>query len=198
MRVFQSWWQQVVAQYRIVRCNQIRFRPLRVATLIAAGALGLIICIQLAPVGFRSWRIFYNVSRSVPAGWYRVHKRSEIQRGDTLLLCLPQDTGRYAVRRGYVRQGTCPGGAGRIGKPVLAITGDTVIVEQRGVSINDSLWVWAPAQLRDRLGRPMDAALGRHVLQLNECFLLSTHSTRSYDSRYFGPVPCTQPFFVLQ
>ncbi len=176
----------------------MRFKALLVATLLIASALGFVVCIKHAPIGFRSWGVFLNMSNSMSRGWYRIEKRPFVQRGDTLLVCLPRTIGEFAVRRSYVRRGTCPGKTGRIGKPVRAIAGDTVVVDARGVTVNQALPIMAPIQLRDRRGRRMHMALGRHVLQPNECFLLSTHSVHSYDSRYFGPVRCTPPYYVLR
>lgn len=173
-------------------------RCMQIATLLIAGPIIVMLYMVYSPTGFRSWGIFYNSSESLPRGWYRVEKRQGIRRGDTLLTCLPPEIGRFAVRRGYVLPGRCPGGTGYIGKPVRAIAGDTVTVNRHAVTINSWAPVIAPAQQRDRRGRTINGLTGRHVLKSNECFILSTNSPHSFDSRYFGAVPCTPPFFVLQ
>ncbi|MDE2956441.1 MAG: S26 family signal peptidase [Bacteroidota bacterium] len=140
----------------------------------------------------------YNTSASIPEGWYVKQTADTLTRGDILRLCLPASVGRAAVRKGYVHRGSCPGGSRRVGKPVAAIGGDTVRVLTDSIQINRGPPIRAEIQLRDRRGRRMDRVTGRIVLQQNECFLLSTESPFSYDSRYFGPVACHGPYQILR
>ena len=141
--------------------------------------------------------LYYNGSASIPAGWYEMQVQDTLARGDIVRLCLPPAIGRYAVRRGYVHRGTCDGGSRRIGKPVMAAAGDTLLISLKGVQINGGPLLKAPLQLRDRRGKLMPRRVGRQILQPGECFLLSTFNQLSFDSRYYGPVPCRSPFQVL-
>ena len=142
--------------------------------------------------------LYYNASDSIPEGWYVIQMTDTLARGDVLRLCLPAPVGRAAVRKGYVHRGSCPGGSRRVGKPVMAIGGDTVLMITDSIQVNQGPPIQAQIQLRDRRGRLMDRATGRMVLQRNECFLLSTHSQFSFDSRYFGPVGCHPPYQILR
>ena len=142
--------------------------------------------------------LYYNGSPSIPAGWYALQVQDTLGDGDIVRLCLPPAIGRYAVRRGYVHRGTCDGGSRRIGKPVVAAAGDTLVISSRGVQVNGGPLLKAPLQRRDRRGKLMPRAVGRQILQPGECFLLSTFNQLSFDSRYYGPVPCRSPFQVLR
>ena len=89
-------------------------------------------------------------------------------------------------------------------KPVAAAEGDVVTVAGSGVSVNGEL-VQGTAQLsRDSAGRPMQPfQAGTYQVGAGEVWLLSGHDPRSFDSRYFGPVPAVQvqgvarPLWVL-
>lgn len=150
----------------------------------------LVLCAGCSP-------LFYNTSDSIPAGWYVMDATDTLMRGDIVRLCLPPQLGRRAVRKDYVHRGSCPGGSRRIGKPVVAVAGDTVIVAEDSIQINHEPPIYAPIQFQDRRGRVMIRTTERAVLNSGECFLLSSHSQFSFDSRYFGPVPCNPPYQVL-
>ncbi len=145
------------------------------------------------PVGKASLPLFLNTSNSLPSGLYHVTKVPDLRYGQILRMCLPSRLGRMAVARGYLRQGNCPGGAARIGKPLIALPGDTVQVTDERVRVFGRKEFDVPVYAQDRRGRSLSNAMGIHVLQFGECFLLSTHSPFSYDSRYYGPIPCGSP-----
>ena len=150
-----------------------------------------------APVGYTSPPLFLNTSTSLPRGWYRITKSADLARGQVLRLCLPASLGRYAIERGYVRSGTCAGGAARVGKSIVALAGDSVAVRADGIQVNDDAAIRVQMQARDRRGRRMATATGTYVLGDGECFLLSRHSPFSFDSRYFGPVSCGEPPYSI-
>lgn len=156
------------------------------------------VAVQSLPVGRMSLPLFVNTSASLPFGFYRVTKVANLKRGDVLRTCLPDTLSQFAVRRGYLRQGTCSGGSTRIGKPVIALQGDTVLVSDQYIQVKGHGGFETPIYERDRRGRRLSNAIGIHVLSPGTCFLLSTHSAFSYDSRYYGPVPCgSPPHYVL-
>ena len=166
--------------------------------LIISGFSLVAIGVHFLPLGLTSPPLFVNTSSSLPAGFYRVTKVSAIKRGHVLRTCLPDSLNQIAVRRGYLRQGACPGGAAHIGKPVIAIQGDTVVVSDQATQVNSLQYLQAPVHTHDRRANELTNAMGTHVLKPGECFLLSTYSVRSYDSRYYGPVPCgIPPYYIL-
>jgi conjugative transfer signal peptidase TraF len=124
-------------------------------------------------------------------GIYRTSAAAGVPgRGSIVVLCLPMSIGRFARERGYVGSGPCPGGAGRLGKIVAAVAGDTVDVEARGVVINGRLIEASEPRARDHAGRPLTrVAPGPRVVPAGMVFLLATRHPLSFDSRYYGAVP---------
>ncbi len=149
------------------------------------------------PVGKTSLPLFLNTSNSLPPGLYHVTKVSDLRYGQILRMCLPSRLGQMAVKRGYLRQGNCPGGAAQIGKHLIALPGDTVQVTDERIRVFGHEEFNAPVYAQDRRGQGLSNAMGIHVLQSGECFLLSTHSPFSFDSRYYGPVPCGFPPYAM-
>src|SRR5881296_3871198 len=77
-----------------------------------------------------------NLTGSLPVGLYVAAGGTPV-RGALVLVCLPPEVAAFASARGYVpRGGACPGGVLLIGKPVLAIAGDTVTVTPTGLLVN--------------------------------------------------------------
>ncbi len=180
-----------------MRCRT-SFRLQFVVILIVCGFTVTAMIIQSAPAGRVSFPLFVNTSTSLPLGFYRVTKVFDLKRGYVLRTCLPAKVGQAAVRRGYVRRGTCPSGSARIGKPIVALQGDTVVVSDGRIQVRGWGDHEALIYAHDRRGRSLANALGTHILQPGECFLLSTHSPFSYDSRYYGPISCGKPpYFIL-
>jgi conjugative transfer signal peptidase TraF len=134
----------------------------------------------------------FNSTPSMPIGLWRVAAtEGPLQRGDNVIVC-PPDTAavRTGTRRGYIQPGLCPGGYEPLVKPVAAVVGDVVTVSVAGVAVNGQQ-VTNTAQLAQdsagRVLRPFPA--GAYAVAAGEVWLLSGHDPRSFDSRYFGPVP---------
>lgn len=180
-----------------MRCH-MPSRPQIVGVLVVCSFVVTAVVIQFAPVGRVSWPLFVNTSDSLPLGFYRITKVFDLQRGYVLRTCLPAEVGQSAVQRGYVRRGSCPNGSARIGKPIIALQGDTVVVSDGRIQVQGWGDHEAPIYAHDRRGRSLANATGMHILQPGECFLLSRHNPFSYDSRYYGPVSCGEPpYFIL-
>ena len=130
-----------------------------------------------------------NLSGSMPVGLYLIAREPPV-RGSIVLACLRMDVAQLAMARGYVpRGGSCPGGAMPVGKPVLAVAGDTVAVLVEGLQLNGAPVPNSGALLADRNGRPLPKLpIGRHVVRDGEFWLVSNYSPFSFDSRYFGPM----------
>lgn len=159
--------------------------------------LALISVILVAPPGFVTPPFFYNETPSLPKGYYYAVKTDSLEVGDLVRVCVPESWAQLARQRGYLGRGNCGGGSTPIGKMVVATAGDTVDVSPDGVRVGGhSLSGSAPHRI-DSQGRPLDVALGRHILGPKECFVLSTLYGLSFDSRYFGPVACEVPHYVL-
>ena len=149
----------------------------------------------------------FNATPSMPVGFWRmVPNHAQLQRGEIVVVC-PPDTAplRMGQERGYIAPGTCPGGSEPLVKPIAAVSGDVVAVSTAGVAVNGSS-VPGTAQLsRDSAGRPLrQVPAGAYPVAPGEVWLLSGHDPRSFDSRYFGPVPqanvqgVARPLMVLR
>ena len=126
----------------------------------------------------------FNATSLMPIGlWRMVPNDVRLRRGDVVVVC-PPDTAllQMGQERGYIPPGNCPGGS--------AVGGDVVAVSPAGVVVNDRP-IPNTAQLsRDSVGRPLKPiSAGAYRVARGELWLLSGHDPRSFDSRYFGPVP---------
>src|SRR5688500_8031342 len=105
---------------------------------------------------------------------------------------------------GYICTGSYADGSAPIGKRVAARHGDTVDVTAAGIAVNGRPIPNTRTLRTDSDGRSLPHLThGRYLVSTDEVWLLSTHSTRSFDSRYFGPVRSdlivnrVRPVFVL-
>ncbi len=75
-------------------------------------------------------------------------------------------------------------------KGIVAIAGDEVELGESWVAVNGTIIDRTPLRAVDTLGRPLSHfPLGRWVVGPGEVWVLGSLRERSWDSRYFGPVP---------
>src|SRR6266853_6090616 len=130
-----------------------------------------------------------NLSGSMPIGLYRV-STEPAARGAMVLACLPMDVAVVARSRGYVPHGTCPGATAPIGKVVLAMVGDAVEVTTEGLLVNGRPVQNTKPLPVDAVGRSLRRFPdGTYIVGRDDVWLYSPYSKRSFDSRYFGPLP---------
>ncbi|WP_338578680.1 conjugative transfer signal peptidase TraF (plasmid) [Brevundimonas olei] len=130
-----------------------------------------------------------NITDSMPVGVWRVQADAMPARGDAAWACPPlHESVRFAVKVGYLRPGFCPGGVVPVLKTVVALPGDHIAVSKAGVVVNHNL-LPASAPLPFAPGIIPRAVEGEGTVKPGEAWLVSTYNPRSYDSRYFGPVP---------
>ena len=115
-----------------------------------------------------------------------------IRPGMLVLLCLPPRVATFGRSRRYLPGGNCPGGMAPVGKPVFAVGGDTVVVSA-GILARNGVPVPASRALAvDAAGRPLTSLPdGTYPALRGNLRVLATRSPRSWDSRYFGPVPAS-------
>ncbi|ADP72018.1 conjugative transfer signal peptidase TraF [Rhodomicrobium vannielii ATCC 17100] len=133
----------------------------------------------------------FNETPSVPVGVWRVRPvNGPLERGQIVSVC-PPPTGVFleAKARGYLSEGSCPGGLEPMLKPIAALEGDVVEQTSEGLRLNGRLLPHSLASSADSEGRPLPKLCARSlVISKGEVFLVSRHE-RSFDSRYFGPLP---------
>jgi len=134
--------------------------------------------------GFFGLRI--NTSPSLPVGLYVVTTD-----GSAILLefCPAEPFAALSLVRGYRDAGSCRDGGAPLLKPVVATAGDTVELSARGISVNGLLLSNTAPLSKDAKGRPLTAwPFGRYPVNPGAVWVASTYNSRSFDSRYFGPV----------
>jgi conjugative transfer signal peptidase TraF len=142
-------------------------------------ATGSLLALGWAAITTSPPKIVYNVSDSVPIGWYRITATSTVTAGDLLLVRLPVEAMTLAAQRGYL-----PANVPLL-KTVAAVAPQRVCVNGDQVRV-DGLLV-ARQLRRDRQVRALPVWRGCRRLMGEELFLLGSHP-ESFDSRYFGPV----------
>ena len=160
---------------------------LKVAFVILAGAL----------LGYVAG-VRFTMTPSMPSGFYQLREGS-LAKGTMVLFCPPVSAAAFAVERGYLHRGACEGGTEPLGKYVLGLPGDTIWVQPEGIALNGAAIPASSVYHRDRLGRELlHIPFGQHVVGEDSLFLFSSHHPRSFDSRYFGPVPRSSVISVIR
>ena len=164
----------------------------RLVGLIGCAASGCVLSVVLHGEGIR-----INLSPSAPVGVFLatpvVAERqgsAQLQRGMLVAVCLPERVAEWGRARRYLMRGSCSDGTAPVGKTILAESGDTVTATADGLAVDGRLVCNTRPLAQDRDGRPIARVPdGRYAVGAGEIWLISTYTTRSWDSRYFGPVP---------
>ena len=157
-----------------------RLRRIRRVTLAAAGVS--IATFQLT--GFLGLRI--NTSPSLPMGLYIITADAD---ADLVEFCPVEPFATLSIVRGYRSPGTCGDGTAPLLKPIAATSGDVVEVSSFGLSVNGALLPNTAPLATDTKGRHLEAwPSGRYVVAPGTIWVASFYHSRSFDSRYFGPV----------
>lgn len=149
-------------------------------------------------VALGATRIRLNLTAaSAPRGVYWVAP-GEPTRGSRVRVCLPETLARLGRARGYLEAGTCPGGAGAVGKRIVALPGDRVELAGASVLVNGRTLAGVRRLTRDSAGRFIPAvAEGSYRVAPGTAWLVSESHPRSWDSRYYGAVALGEETSVL-
>lgn len=154
-------------------------------------ALAIGVSVLASAVAARVTGLVVNSTPSEPLGIWRQTEPAQFSRGDMVLACPPRTpTMRVAVSRHYLPSGSCPGNLGTVMKQVVAVAGDVVEIRPDGLLINEVWFSHTHLATEDSEGRPLSSwGIGKHFLTGDDVFLASNFTPKSFDSRYFGPVP---------
>jgi len=134
---------------------------------------------------FRVTGLRINTSASLPIGLYITSSQAAF-----VELC-PDDHG-LSAQRGYRHYGVCPDGAAPLLKPVIGKAGDEILLSSAGIAVNGKLLPNSAPLDRDSTGRPLTHwPFGRYAAVPGTLWVASSYNSRSYDSRYLGPIPET-------
>jgi len=115
--------------------------------------------------------------------------KSGVQRGTFVAVCAPLGAADLGRRRGYLAAGPCPADTELLLKVVAAVAGDVVAVSANGVGVNGCPLPRSRPLSFDGAGRRLSPwPQGRYRLGLGQLWLYADNA-RSWDSRYWGPVP---------
>jgi conjugative transfer signal peptidase TraF len=127
-----------------------------------------------------------NHTSSLPVGLWRIEApEGPFDRGQIISFCSP-DTPffRRALANGWIGHGGCSGGSEPLLKPILAISGDRIELDESRVAVNGRIM---PDSARMAL-EAGEISTGAYDLQADEIWVMSTFHPRSFDSRYFGAI----------
>ncbi len=140
------------------------------------------------------WRL--NLTESEPLGWYRLHPLDvgeTIPREAKIELCPPAWVTPRAFP--FYLSGDCPGGGMPMLKTAVAIPGDHVVVNLRGVWINGRELPNSGQLLRSGTypWRQLPHQQGSLTLGPRQYWVYGSGATpalatQSFDSRYWGPI----------
>lgn len=163
------------------RCARTTARSIRTA---------LVISVATMVWGSSAAPVRINWTGSAPMGLYAIAVETPITRTDLVVVCLQGAVAGRGRARGYLAAGSCPNGVSPILKQVVATAGDEVELRSDGLAINGQVIDRSHRLVEDSLGRPLEALpLGRSVVREGEIWVLGVYRARSWDSRYFGPIP---------
>ena len=138
----------------------------------------------------RHFRVLLTLTNSSCAeGFYRLID-APLRRGELVAACLPPAAEREGLVRGYLHAGDCPGEAEPVVKLVGGLPGDEIEVAAESVAVNGERLPNSTTLARDSIGRPLvHVSWGKRRVASDQVWLLGLNNRRSWDSRYFGPVP---------
>jgi conjugative transfer signal peptidase TraF len=148
---------------------------------------GVLVAGGLALAWFAGLR--FNHTPSAPYGLWRLTDGYRVrQRGVYVLVCPPDTTVfREALARGYLSRGYCPSGLSPLLKRVAGCGGDRIDITGEGVSVNGVLLANSKLLAADGRGQVLPRAAGGRLAP--DAVWLYSKAYRSFDSRYFGPLP---------
>jgi conjugative transfer signal peptidase TraF len=150
---------------------------------------GAILIALLAAATRAGGLVLVATDSSCPIGIYRVIHKS-LARGELVEACLPSTISTYGMARGYLNSGNCPNGAEPVIKVVGAMAGDRVDLSLENIRVNGTTLPQSATRLRDSRGREVRTLRpGGYETEVDQVWLFGVHDPRSWDSRYFGPIP---------
>ncbi len=158
-------------------------------------AVGALLAAPILAFQMLDLRIAFTGS-ACPPGIYRatgLRPGGALARGELVLVCLPETLARFALERGYLARGAgCGDDIEPVGKRIGALVGDTVALAPTYVAVDGKRLPNSASRIRDSHGREVPhIAFGTHAVNDGQVWLVGEADPRSWDSRYFGPVPAS-------
>lgn len=131
-----------------------------------------------------------NHTPSLPLGLWRISPPvGPLPRDSIVSFCPPKtEFFREAFDQGTIGHGRCAGGWEPMLKPVAAVTGDRVEVNETGMAINDE----TVPETKRLPAQEAAIPVGVYTVNKDEIWVIANRHPLSFDSRYFGPIPVAQ------
>lgn len=133
----------------------------------------------------------------MPKGIYIQQKKLNVENGDIVAVCLPNELKHFALQRKYITKGIYCSGAAPLIKKIIAMPGDNIEVNDHMIQVNNESTYPIKIFKSDSHGRQLFACSnGTH--RANGYWLLGVNNERSWDSRYFGEINSSNILCVLR
>jgi len=132
--------------------------------------------------------LVFNITPSMPEGIY-LKTHSSIKRGSIVLVCLDKEQAKFGLTRHYLIEGNrnCNNTVPLI-KEVIAVPHDNVLLTDNSISVNGKKYQY-PTFYQDSAHRPLPVYPRGEYPNTTGNWLLGVTDPRSWDSRYWGPLP---------
>jgi conjugative transfer signal peptidase TraF len=155
--------------------------------MIRRGLFNGALAVGILATGFHLAGIRVNASASLPIGLYRTTSN---QSANLVEFCPAEPFASLSATRGYRGTGNCPDEAEPLMKPIVAVASDTVELSPRGLAVNGRLLPHSAPRKLDTLNRSLRHwPFGTYRVSPGTVWVISSYNSRSFDSRYFGPIP---------
>jgi conjugative transfer signal peptidase TraF len=151
-----------------------------------------VILVAIVPVGIMfavgTSGLRLNATPSVPTGLYWI---TSDPRAEFVEFCPPEPFGTLLIDRQYRARSLlgCRDGGVPLLKTIVARAGDSVEFSSRGIYVNTIPVPNTAPKPQDAAGRPLPHwPFGRYEVAPNTVWVASSFNSRSFDSRYFGPI----------
>ena len=173
--------------------KQARKKSIFIFFFITLISLLFLLCLSLIchVLWLKNYRLSYQNSLSMPQGWYLIIPvKFPIYPNETLVFTPPPEILPFLNQRGWLIPDDW------LMKKAVGLPGDWVCIKNIKNKNNNfnspELFInaepIAPILNKDKKNLPLPRLSFCRKLAHNEYFLISTYITRSFDSRYFGPV----------
>ncbi len=134
--------------------------------------------------------LYWTDTGSLPRGLYQ---RVPDNTSSYIMFCPTGLASTVSAERGYRPRGVCPDKFTPLLKPVVARAGDTVTVKETGIWVNGTRLPKSQQYRIDGNRRTMPHyPAGDYVVAPGTVWVISSYSSASFDSRYYGPVQLSE------
>ena len=159
--------------------------PRQFTVMLACGlffAFGIMLILN----NLQRWGFYRNLTSSLPEGLYQIVPPGQ---SSIIVFCPSGFASRFSIERGYRLDGNCPDGHAPLLKPIVAQAGDTVKVQPTGIYVNGTRLAKSQQYTIDSLHRTLPRyPAGTYIVQPGTVWVVSSYSSTSFDSRYYGPI----------